>query len=283
MEELSLEKILGELYNWGASFLSYLPNLALALAVLLLFIFFSRITRKLTAKVLPKMIKNEAIAKLLTNISVTSVLVIAIFIILGILDLDKAFTSLLAGAGIVGLALALAFQEPVINLLSGIDLATRKTYAIGDFVETNNYLGFVQKISLRTTILKTTSGQDVVIPNKQIAQSSFTNFTLTQERRIELECSISYKENLNEVEIIARESLLNLDGILKESEINFYYTGFGNSGVDFVIHLWSNTGEQSAFLKLRHQAIIALKSKLDDRGLTIPYPTSSILINPKKY
>jgi len=283
MKKSSLDIILSKLYIWWESFLSFLPNLALAAIVLFLFIFLSRITKRVMSKLLSKIIDNKGIINLLTKISTTAVFIIGIFIILGVLDLSKAFTSLLAGAGILGLALALAFQEPTINLLSGIDLATRKTYKIGDFVETNSHLGFVQKISLRTTILKTTSGQDVIIPNKQIAQSSFTNFTLTNERRIELECSISYRENLVDVESIAKESVLNLDGLLKDRGITFYYTGFGDSGVNFVIHLWSNSGDQSAFLMLRHQAIIALKTQLDMQGLTIPYPTSSVLINPKKY
>lgn len=234
-------------------------------------------------RVLSKIVNNEGIAKLLTNIAGVIILIIGFFVILGVLDLSKAFTSLLAGAGIIGLALALAFQEPAINLLSGIDLATRETYKLGDFIDTNGCLGTVQKISLRTTIIKTTSGQDVIIPNKEIAQSSFTNFTLTNERRIELECSISYNSNLVEVEKIARESVLNLEGLLKEKGIVFYFTEFADSGVNFVIHLWSNSGGQREFLKLRHLAIIALKTQLDEHGLTIPYPTSSVLLNPTKY
>lgn len=278
-----MEIIIDKLKKWYEGFLELVPNIAAAALVLVLFIILSRLTRKLIFKVLKKTVDNEAITKLLSNISAFAILVMGLFIILGILNLDKAFTSLLAGAGIAGLAIGLAFQEPVINLLSGIDLASRKTYEIGDLVETNGYFGFVEKISLRTTKLKTVDGQDLIIPNKQIAQNPFINYTHSDERRIDLECGISYNANLEQVEKVALETIQSLDGLIESKGVNFFYKEYGDSGINFVIQFWCNTAAQNAFLTLRHKAIKALKKAFDENNITIPYPVRSVLMNPEQF
>lgn len=278
-----MEIILDKLHTWYENILELTPNIIGAILVLVAFVFLSRLMRKLILKILKKTIDNEAITRLMSNIGSFLILMIGLFIILGILNLDKAFTSLLAGAGIAGLALGLAFQEPVINLLSGIDLASRRTYELGDLVETNGYMGFVDKIALRTTKLKTLDGQDLIIPNKQIAQNPFINYTHTDIRRIDLKCGISYNSNLKDVEKTAIEAISQLDGVLKEKGIYFFYTDFGDSGINFVMQFWCSTAAQNAFLNLRHKAITTLKSAFDEKQITIPYPTRTVLTNPESY
>lgn len=91
-----------------------------------------------------------------------------LFIVLGILGLDRALTSLLAGAGVVGLAVGLAVQEPLMNLFSGILMSTKSLYNVGDLIETNGYFGKIKKVNLRSTILEQVSGEEVLLPNKSI-------------------------------------------------------------------------------------------------------------------
>lgn len=276
MKETVTQTISSRLTEWWNLFVEYLPNILLSIVVLVVFIVISRLIRSLFVRILKRTIDNQGITKLVSNIMAIVVLLMGLFLVLSILDLNKAFTSLLAGAGIAGLALGLAFQEPIINLISGIDLASRKTYEIGDLVETNGYVGFVERITLRTTLLKTLSGQDLIIPNKMIAQSAFINYTFTNERRIELTCGIAYDSDLEKVERVALKTITELEATKKDKEILFYFTDFGGSSIDFVLQFWCDTGIEADYLRLRHQAIMALKSAFNENDISIPYPTRTL-------
>ena len=83
------------------------------------------------------------------------ILGIGLFAALSVLNLDGTVTSLLAGAGIIGLALGFAFQDIAANFISGVLLSTRHPFGIGDIIETNDFFGTVQKLNLRNTIILT--------------------------------------------------------------------------------------------------------------------------------
>ena len=80
---------------------------------------------------------------------------VGVFVALGVVGLDKTVTSLLAGAGIIGLALAFAFQDLAANFLSGVAISVRHPFRIADIIETNDFLGTVKAINLRSTELLT--------------------------------------------------------------------------------------------------------------------------------
>jgi hypothetical protein len=130
-----------------------------------------------------------------------------VFIALGIVGLDKTVTSLLAGAGIVALAIGLAFQNIATNFIAGIFLSTRRPFQLNHLVETNNVLGTVQSISLRSTELRTPQGQVVLIPNKEVFEKPIVNYTVSQRRRIDLKVDIAYSEDLEKVKRIASQAL----------------------------------------------------------------------------
>ena len=118
---------------------------------------------------------------------------------LSILQLDKAVTSILAGAGIIGLALAFAFQDIAANFISGIFISFRKPIKLGDVVKINDYMGKVEQINLRDTIILTFQGQMVIIPNKDVFQSPIENYSLLGRRRLDLVVGVSYGDDLEKV------------------------------------------------------------------------------------
>ncbi|XYI03508.1 mechanosensitive ion channel family protein [Sorangium sp. So ce1128] len=123
-----------------------------------------------------------------------------------ILNLEKAATSLLAGAGIVGLALGFAFQDLAANFIAGVYLAVRFPFREGDLIETNDTLGIAERIRIRSTTIRTLEGQAVMIPNKEIFTTKLINDSETGARRVDLSVGVSYGDDLDKVRRVALDA-----------------------------------------------------------------------------
>ena len=118
--EKAINLITEKLETWFNEFVRLLPNILLAALILVIGIFAARIIRNFSAKYVKKISSNSALNSLFSSIIYVFLIGVTIFTALSILQLDKAVTSILAGAGIIGLALAFAFQDIASNFISGI-------------------------------------------------------------------------------------------------------------------------------------------------------------------
>lgn len=278
MEEFNttLESFWNKLYAWAEALIAGLPNFILATVVMVLALLVSRYVRKYFNQLLNKLSKNHTINGLLANVATTSFLLIMLFVVLGILGLDTALTSLLAGAGVVGLAIGLAVQDPLMNAFSGILMSAKDLYNIGDLVETNGFMGYIQDVSLRTTIIRQMSGEDVLLPNKSIIQNPLINYSAASYRRIELSCGVSYGEDLEKVKQITIQALEDAIDYDKTRPLSFFYEGFGDSSIDFAVRFWLFKPTPALWFEARSQAIIAIKKAYDANGITIPFPIRTL-------
>lgn len=269
-------ELLNKIQTWGETLFLLLPNLVVAILVFVLAIYISRKVQSIFGKLINKISDNTTVNKLVSNILSTIVVLIGIFISFEILNLEKAVTSLLAGAGVAGLAVSLAFKEPVLNIVSGISLSIKKYINIGDQIETNGYFGIVKEIKLSTTNIKTFTGEDLSIPNNLIIQQPLKNFTRTSERRIDLKCGVSYSDNLEKVIEIVENTIKTEIETDESQEINVFFEEFGSSSINFVAQFWISTSEQFHYLKTRSKAIVAIKKAFDQEEIDIPFPIRTI-------
>jgi small-conductance mechanosensitive channel len=168
---------------WLRELVRLLPNILLAALVLTIGIVLSKLARNLTRKFFMRLGHATTLTSLFASFIHLVCIGITLFATLSILQLDKAVTSILAGAGIAGLALAFAFQDIASNFISGIFLSFRKPLRVGDVVKVKDYMGKVKEINLRDTVIRTFQGQLVIIPNKEIFQNPIENFSLLGKRR----------------------------------------------------------------------------------------------------
>ena len=279
----AFNKLLDKLLGWLDTFVLMLPNLGVAILIGVLFFFIAKYGRKLVSTLMLKVTDSKAIVKLTSNIAVALISLAGLFIALSILHLDKTVTSILAGAGVVGLAVGLAFQSPILNMFSGIIMSVRKIVRIGDHIESNGYEGIVDKINLREVKLKLFTGESVTIPNKMIVQNPLKNFTVNCERRLDLGCGVSYNADLEEVEKIAINAISESEIQRDESkEVELMYHSFGGSSIDFNLRIWLNICDKHSYLKAQSQAIIAIKKAFDKNGIEIPYPIRTLDFPLKK-
>jgi small conductance mechanosensitive channel len=272
----SVSNLTDKLSTWIDKIITSLPNLILGLLIFSLGLFFSRYVQKATARILKKFISSTAVVNLLSNVASVGFVIIALIITLSVLNLGTAVTSLLAGAGVAGLAIGLAVQDPIVNLLSGIMMSMRNHYRIGDWVETNSFFGQIRQISLRNTVIVTPLGLEVILPNRMVIQNPLTNYTNTQERRVEIACGISYGDDLEEVEKITRQAIEEGVDYDKNRPIDFFYTDYGDSSINFIIRYWMDRASQPDFLKARHEGIMAMKKAFDENDITIPFPIRTL-------
>ena len=163
-----VETLIQKLEGWLDTFISLIPNMAVTLLLLIIFLVLARLGSKLFIKIFIKASKNEALGHLFSTVVYAAILGIGFFIMLGVLGLNKALTTLIAGIGVIGLVLGLAFQDIAADFISGVILAFRRPFKIGDIIEVKDIMGKVSRTDLRVTVVETFQGQEVYIPNKDI-------------------------------------------------------------------------------------------------------------------
>lgn len=266
------EKVSG----WIEGMIEMLPNLVAAVLVVLLFWVIALLVRKGLRRGLGHISQYRQVHNLITSVAFVAVLLIGLFVALGVLDLDKTVTSLLAGAGIIGLALAFAFQDIAENFISGVLLAIRRPFREGDVIESNEFMGVVEEITLRTTLLRTFQGQIVMIPNGQVFQNPLTNYSRTGKRRIDLTVGVAYGDDLEKARRVALEAVGALDSLDPNRNIELFYTEFGDSSINFDVRFWIDFAKQTDFLRARSDAIMRIKQAFDKNDITIPFPIRTL-------
>lgn len=272
----SLEGITTKLINWLDSIILNLPNFLLAVLVFILFYFIAKYTGKLANKLLKRSVKQASIRHITVKVIKAIVILIGFFIALGILDLNKVLTSVLAGAGVLGLAIGFALQGTLNNTFSGILLSFLPEIQIGDWIETNSYAGAVFEINLRNIVIKQSDNNYVVIPNSKILEEPFKNFSHTDRSRVMLECGVGYSSNLEEVKKMTIETIGAHFKQKDNEEVEFMFTEFGGSSINFVVRFWTDVQKNRDILIAKDIAIIEIKKTFDKNGINIPFPIRTI-------
>ena len=268
--------IVKKITNWSHEFVLMLPNFLVALIALVLGFLIARGVRRIARKVIFKVSTNSALNGLFISVIYFVFIIITLFVVLSILQLDKAVVSILAGAGVLGLALAFAFQDIAANFISGVFISLRRPIQIGDIVKIGEYMGEVTDINLRDTVLLTFQGQLVIIPNKSVFQNPIENFSMLGKRRLDLEVGVSYAEDLERVHRITIDAVKDIEGLSDEDETTMFYNEFGGSSIKYTIRLWIKNVKPVAYMIVGNQAIINIKKAYDQHNIMIPFPIRTL-------
>jgi small conductance mechanosensitive channel len=275
-----LEKLSNKLLGWVEAFVIMLPNLTLALLAVALAVPVSRWARAFAAATFGRLTKSPPIANLAATLVRVMILILALSFALELLQLDKTVTSLIAGVGVVGLALGFAFQDIASNLMSGFMLAMTRPFDIGDLVEISSHTGRIQVMSMRDTEMETVDGRSVLIPNREVFQNAIVNYTRTPSRRLEFSIGIDYDEELEAVRDAMVASLESLPGRIAEEPIEVLYAEFGETTIKAQVLVWLNAGDEEHYRRSRSTAMIAVKRALDQRGVVLPVPQRTVELGP---
>lgn len=265
-----------KLMNWLDAIVQHLPNFVVALLIVFVFSLLSRVMSKTLRSVLHKTLESRQIADLLAAIFKIIVMTIGIFVALDFVGLSGTVKSLLAGAGIVGLAIGFAFQDMTENLIAGIAMGVRKPFQIGDVIEADGVFGTVKTINLRNTLVENFYGQLDIVPNKVLFRNTLRNFSTTGERRVEVPVGISYADDIEKASEVLVDAINNLDFIAKKDETAVYAESFGDSSINLLVWAWINYPGHVGFMQARHELVVTINKTLNDNDILIPFPIRTL-------
>lgn len=269
--------ILDKVTGWVEGFIELLPNLAVAIVVVLVFVLLAKVLRNVVRRLLEQISDNTQVRELLATVVYVAIIAAGVFVALGLLNLDKTVSSLLAGVGILGLALGFAFQDIAANFVSGVLLAFRRPFSEGDLAEVNGLFGRIQHVTLRSTIVRDLDGQIVYVPNKDVFANPIRNFSTLGERRVAIAVGVSYDDDLETAKRAALEAVKSLSMCKEDRPVELYYNEFGGSSINFTVRFWIDFKHtQPDYLEAQSQAIIAIKKAFDENDVSIPFPIRTL-------
>ena len=223
--------------------------------------------------------KNLPKTTLLNSILIGVIYAMGILVILQYYGISIA--PILTAAGVGGMAVALALQETLANIFSGLHLILSKQLRIGDYICLGSGgEGRVTDITWRfTTIIPLGASNTIVIPNKTIAGANITNFSLpTQNINISIPVGVAYDSDLAAVERItietAKEVLARVDNNPNANPL-VRFTTFGDSAINFSVILPSSIFDHQGIIQ--HEFIKALTERYRTEGIDIPFPIRTII------
>jgi len=267
--------ILQKLQSWFEVFAANIPNIILALFVFLIWVFTKKYVFQLCEKTFQYSRLSVALKSLIFSLIGFVYFCIMAIIALTVVGLDKAVISLLAGLGVVGIALGFAFQDLAANFVSGVMIALRSPFKVGDLIQIGDKVGNVDKVLLRETILESFEGQKIYIPNKDFTKMHFLNFSEKGQRRVSVDVGIAYDTDLDFAQKTIVNALGELNFVSQEYKPAVYYSSFGGSSININIIFWIKYPSKN-YLHVKSESIKVVKKCLDKAGIEIPFPIRTL-------
>ena len=252
---------------WFRALGNFLLTVLLPAALLLAGgIFLIRSTVKLLQKTLNRYAHEPAVSRLI--VSAVKVLLYGILILILASKIGIDVTGIVALASVLTLAVSLAIQTILTNVISGFTLLYTKPFRTGDYVEVSGQAGTVNSIGLTYTELTTPDHKNILIPNSAVTAVQIVNYTALGTRRVEISVNASYDSPLDEV----LEALLEAAQVstrLPEKIPFAAVNQYGESSIEYILHVWTTADDYWATLFEVNKRI---REVFDARGLHMTYP-----------
>lgn len=277
------EEGLSDLETWerlGRSLLDsavdFAPQLLAALVLFLVFYIASRIVAGLTKRALSRTRAEPAARQVVTKLASTVVLIIGMLVAAS--QAGVAVGSMIASVGVVGLAIGLAAQDSLSNVVAGLTILWDRPFRVGDYVTVADEYGRVTDVGLRTTTIETVRKVEAILPNSDVINSKIINHTRTPDLRVDLSIGIGYGEDVTRARSVLIEALEQSEYTASEPGPSVVLRELGDSAVVLAARVWLNdpSVERRATWDLLERA----KAALDQAGIEIPFPQRTLHMAP---
>ncbi len=178
---------------------------------------------------------------------------------------------ILGALGVIGIALAFAFQNILENFIAGVLLLIRRPIRIGEQVSLTDTEGTVADVNLRAVIIRQVDGKLVYVPNASVINNPIVNLTREGTRRTTLDVGVAYHTDLDRTQEVILASVAGVPGVLADPSPEAFVHTFGSSSIDFAVRYWHPPTIADEW-EVRDAVARGLKHEFDDRGIEIPFP-----------
>ena len=221
-------------HSLGSVSLGDILSAAITLLVCLLVI---RVLAKLSRKLLANSKLDARIQKYLLSAVKLVLYIITVIIVAESLDIEM--TSLVALLSVGSLGVTLAAEDILGNVAGGLVILSSHPFSIGDFIEVSGTSGTVEEIALNHTKLVTPDGLMVMLPNKALASSQMTNYTVLGRRRVVQKVTASYDASTEAVKAACFQAVSETADVLEDPAPSVYITSYGNSSIEYTVYCWA--------------------------------------------
>ncbi len=210
--------------------------------------------------------------------SIVKILVWASAIVLILANMGYNVTSLVAGLGIGGLAIALAVQNVLSDIFSAFSIYFDKPFKVGDFVVLGEHSGTIKRIGIKSTRIQALQGEEIVISNNELTQARVQNFGMMERRRIVFTLGVTYDTK--------QEKLKRITGIIKDvidkeklaTYNRSHFKTFGPSSLDYETVYFVETSDYAEYMNTQQNVNLEIVSRFEKEGIEFAFPTQTIHI-----
>ena len=232
----------GLLASYWERFLNSLPQIVIALIVIIVFFIIAGLAGRTLKRNLLKRMEDQLLPVFLGRILRWTIILIGLFIAVNVLGYGGVASGLLAGLGASALIVGFAFKDIGENFLAGVILAFNRPFDIGDVIVSQDYTGTVKEVDMRVTTIKTFDGNDVFIPNSMIIKNPVLNYTMEPTRRHEFIVGVEYASDLGKAVQAVRSVLQDNKEVLDDPAPDVILNDFGSSSINIMVRFWVNNG-----------------------------------------
>ena len=221
---------------------------------------------------------DDTVFEFVLKITRVLIYIIAIFLVLAILEIN--LTGLIAGLGLGGVIITLAAQDTAKNLFGGLVIFIDKPFAVGDWIEMDNYEGTIEDITFRTTRIRTFENALVNIPNAIIADASVTNWSKMEKRRYKTNLCVELDTPLEKLELLKTriEKMLQERESVFDDSIIVRFDQITDNGMNILIYTYTNSVSYASYLKEVEDINVKIMKILNEENIELAYDTKTVYV-----
>lgn len=206
----------------------------------------------------------------------------ALWSIAALLILDNfgiEVTALIAGLGIGGIAVALAAQNVLGDLFASLMIVLDKPFVLGDFIIVGDFMGTVEKIGLKTTRIRSLSGEQLIFANNDLLQSRLRNLKRMSERRIEFSIGVTYQTPYEKTAAIPQ---MIREAVESNDQVRFgrsHFKAYGDSALVYETVYHVTVPEYDTYMDVQQNVNLSLFKRFAEEGIEFAYPTQTVFLH----
>jgi len=226
-----------------------------------------------------RLAEDAAAATTMSALGFVAKMVIWTIVVLVALDIYIDVTALIAGLGIGGIAIALAVQNVLSDLFASVSIIVDKPFVIGDFIVVGEQMGNVEKIGLKTTRVRSLTGEQIIFSNSDLLSSRVRNYKRMFERRIAFSVGVTYQTTPDQLEAIPA---LIEEIVSSQPHVRFdrsHFKKLGDFALQFETVYYVLVADYAVYMDVQQSINLALMRAFAERGIEFAYPTQTVLVS----